>query len=46
MNSKAGQHHKIEEMKEEDEFGVRKTERKQDTREPNAEDRLEHEKTH
>ena len=34
MNSKAGQHHKTEEMKEEEEFGVRKTERKQDPREP------------
>ena len=42
MNSKAGQH-KTEERDEEEEFGARKTERKQDPREPNVEERLEHE---
>ena len=44
MNSKTGQHHKTEEREEEQECGLRKTERKQDPREPSAEERLEHEK--
>ena len=46
VNSKTGQHHKTEAREEEEEFGLRKTERKQDPREPSAEERLEHEKTH
>ena len=46
MNSKMGQHHKTEEREEEEEYGLRKMERKQDPREPSAEERLEHEKTH
>ena len=40
------QHHKTEEIEEEEEYGLRKTERKQDPREPSAEERIEHEKTH
>ena len=46
MKPKTGQHHKTEEREEEEEYGLRKTERKQDPREPSAEERLEHEKTH
>ena len=46
MNTKKGQHHKTEERDEGGEYGVRKTEKKQDPREPNAEERLEHDKTH
>ena len=37
---------KTEEREEEEEYAVRKTERKQDPREPSADERPEHEKTH
>ena len=46
MNPKTWQHHKTGEIEEEEEYGMRKTDRKQDPREPNAEAQLEHEKTH
>ena len=44
MKAKTGQHHETEGREEEEEYGARKTERKQDPREPSAEERLEHEK--
>ena len=40
VNSKTGQH------QEEEEYGMRKTERKQDPMEPSVEERLDHEKMH
>ena len=46
MNSETGHNHKTEEREEEEEYGLRKSDRKQDPREPSAKKQLEHEKTH